>query len=330
LAALPAWVYGRILRPAPIPLVALPQPNGYDDIREAGRLLDNFALREAVLAPGEDVRLEIARHQHAFDLARAGLARECRRPVRFDLVNQDMEEHSNMRSLARAFSAAASIAAADGDYARSAKCCLDVVRLGFVVGHGGLMIDGLVAHAIQGIGLDGLRDVYGKLSTDECREAVEVLVSVDRAWEPPGEFVRRDRIWTEHSQGWQGRLEIAMVELSGQEGLGFNGDFVHALQLGQAQRRLCMLHLALELYQAESSRPPRDLAELIPRYLPVIPRDPFGDGTWRYRGDADSWVLYSVGPDGVDNSGRRLAIQEFPFDDAQGDLYLESFFDDAR
>ena len=67
--------------------------------------------------------------------------------------------------------------------------------------------------------------------------------------------------------------------------------------------------LALHAWKLEKGVYPEKLAELAPRYLETMPRDSFGDGTpLRYKKTEDSYVLYAVGPDGRDDSGRAIAV----------------------
>jgi hypothetical protein len=64
--------------------------------------------------------------------------------------------------------------------------------------------------------------------------------------------------------------------------------------------------LALRAFQAENSRVPQTLKELVPSYLSLVPADPFGKGeALRYvRKGNREYVLYSVGPDGKDDGGK--------------------------
>ena len=67
--------------------------------------------------------------------------------------------------------------------------------------------------------------------------------------------------------------------------------------------------LAIEVYRAEHGNRPDTLDALTPGVLPDTPRDPHAtDGRYVYRQDASSplgYVLYSVGPDGIDDGGVR-------------------------
>jgi len=71
--------------------------------------------------------------------------------------------------------------------------------------------------------------------------------------------------------------------------------------------RLLLVSLALRAYRVEHGRYPRTLAELAPSYLRQAPGDPFAAGKpLGYRRKGDGYLLYSVGPDGVDNGGRPI------------------------
>jgi hypothetical protein len=64
--------------------------------------------------------------------------------------------------------------------------------------------------------------------------------------------------------------------------------------------------LALRLFAVDhDGRLPRTLDELVPRYLPSVPTDPFDPAgrSIRYRPDASPPTLYSVGVDGIDDGG---------------------------
>ena len=100
-------------------------------------------------------------------------------------------------------------------------------------------------------------------------------------------------------QGFPGGLaESLLPKLSG---------VVEARRIHEIHVRTVLTALALEAYRAEHSRYPATLAELVPRYLSEIPTDPFSlDGhPLRYRSEpsGDGCLLWSIGPDGVDDGG---------------------------
>jgi hypothetical protein len=96
----------------------------------------------------------------------------------------------------------------------------------------------------------------------------------------------------------------------------------------RAQRRMTAVALALRLYELDHGRRAAALAELVPDYLPAIPRDPFdaGDGPIRYLPGAPSPLLYSVGSNGVDERGLVVSKPERGIDLDAGDqpLFLDA------
>lgn len=66
---------------------------------------------------------------------------------------------------------------------------------------------------------------------------------------------------------------------------------------------------AIYWYRRKTGRFPHSLRELVPRYLPSIPEDPFNYDKpliYRLNSKGESFLLYSVGPDQVDNGGKPM------------------------
>lgn len=61
--------------------------------------------------------------------------------------------------------------------------------------------------------------------------------------------------------------------------------------------------VALERYRRDQGRWPDQLAELVPTYLPLVPLDTMDRLPLKYRRTASGVIVYSIGPDEVDNSG---------------------------
>ena len=72
-----------------------------------------------------------------------------------------------------------------------------------------------------------------------------------------------------------------------------------------AMDRLLETRLALRAYRLRNGRYPANLNELVPSYLPQVPIDPFSDNQLlKYRADGNMYLLYSIGPDRVDDGGK--------------------------
>jgi hypothetical protein len=82
------------------------------------------------------------------------------------------------------------------------------------------------------------------------------------------------------------------------------------VESSETQNGLLTLTLAIRAYQAEhNGASPATLAELCPVYLSRIPDDPFAlavSTPFQYHRTEKGYVLYSIGPDGVDNHGEPI------------------------
>jgi hypothetical protein len=61
--------------------------------------------------------------------------------------------------------------------------------------------------------------------------------------------------------------------------------------------------IAMTRYKLEHGAYPVTLEPLVPDYLDEIPADPFDGKPLRLAHKADQWIVYSIGPDGVDDGG---------------------------
>jgi hypothetical protein len=72
----------------------------------------------------------------------------------------------------------------------------------------------------------------------------------------------------------------------------------------EVAKRTVITAIALKRFQLQHGNFPEKLAELTPEFLPAVPLDPVDGKPLRYRRNADgTFLLYSVGDDGVDNGG---------------------------
>ena len=102
-------------------------------------------------------------------------------------------------------------------------------------------------------------------------------------------------------------------------------DAVLRNRISYAMRDLRLLSAALEAYRDDSDQYPGSLISLtspIP-YIYEIRHDPFSDGdTYRYRRLGESeWMLWSVGPDGQDQSAEVIYRQTNGLE-SSGDIVL--------
>ena len=85
--------------------------------------------------------------------------------------------------------------------------------------------------------------------------------------------------------------------------LGSNRILRTTLQF-EAARDVVVTAIALKRFQLEQGQWPEALSDLVPGFLPSVPIDPFDGKPLKYHSNADgTFLLYSVGEDGVDDGG---------------------------
>ena len=73
----------------------------------------------------------------------------------------------------------------------------------------------------------------------------------------------------------------------------------------ESRRRAATVVLAIERYRvANEGQLPKDLEILVPEFLASIPADPFDGQRLRYKRLPSGFVVYSIGPDRVDDGGK--------------------------
>ena len=84
---------------------------------------------------------------------------------------------------------------------------------------------------------------------------------------------------------------------------------------------LRQLHLAARAFFLDHKHLPQTLSELVPDYLPKVPSDPFYIGPLKSHLNGDALVIYSVGPDGVDDGGEAF-VGNVLTADSKGDVVV--------
>jgi hypothetical protein len=131
------------------------------------------------------------------------------------------------------------------------------------------------------------------------------------------EFKRKCRKgWTVTLGKWKiswRHYDLAEVAINTYDSLFDRVTDTHALQ------RVTMTALALRLYRKENGRYPENLQQLVPKYLPSVPIDPYDGKPLRYRKLQKGFKVWSVGGNRKDDGGVKVRDWQ-----RKGDLVLES------
>ncbi len=280
----------------------LPDPNGYTELAKASKLVTG-PIGDYPTLPEQELRSLVATNGEALRLCRLALNQTCAVPTEAAITNfaTDLPALGEMKRLAQLLAAEGRLAELEHRPGDAARSYADSMRLGDAISHGGFIIHRLVGIAMEAIGGTRLARLVQQLKAEECRSLIQALEDIDRrgvTWE---EVLHGEKLFARHElrklpnllgaviSWWKNRPMIARTQQRHDSAV--------------AHRRLLIAELALRLSQLENQRVPASLQELVPKYLPRVPVDPFGDQPLRYRAQSTNWLLYSVGPDRIDNGG---------------------------
>ena len=321
----PATTYWRFLNPAPKPHDVLPSPNAYYDLIQAGGALSTNVINNYETASQAALQSEITKYAARLAQARTALDRGFRWPLTYtseDIPYQrDNEGMWQMRIIARAFAAEARLAKMEGRFDDASRSHADTLRLGHAIPHHGIFIHYVLGQALYGKGAYALVGVREQITPDQAKDLIARLEELSAPWEPVDDAMARDRTWTEHVYGWQGRLFVAIDEITG--GSLYAAEVIRASYNRHDTRvQLLIADLAVRSYRREHGELPEALSVLVPDYITAVPHDPNSNGRLIYRVTDDGYLLYSVGPDGKDDGGRPMAD---PYSD--GDFVVDTRYD---
>jgi hypothetical protein len=261
------------------PPIKLPDPNGYDDLVQAGSLIHGDWPNKGDFAKAkvDDVRAFVEANKASLDRARVGLSREC--VATFDNTQDGLSKHldsfGRIRSVARLLTGEAIIREADGQPVEAARIYRDLLEVGQAMTQGGMGIDVSAMCAIQAQAITRLRALRDKLPSEAISDLLRDLESLDRRRVTPEDVEARRDLWY---QGAFNSYQRAMMRLSGVEKKARVDELRIAKSLldriAARPMRFFMIELAIHAYQEDKKAWPRSVKDLVPGYLPSIPIDP--------------------------------------------------------
>jgi hypothetical protein len=331
LAAPSLYVLYCLLTPDPKPVVTLPEPNGYDDLLAAGQLAENSLVNGGVdpkSATEQQLATAVTQVASALQRGHEGLGKEVHVRVNYTYEPKGFADLQAVRALGRAFYAEGYLALRQDHAEKAAASFMDAIQLGIASRRGGLWVHGVVGVATTGRGAAGMFHSQGALSAAQCRAAHAELKKLLDECESYESIEARDRVWMQHAYGWYVHVHHILDFASGE---------YHARELDSpfireaAILRLLMAHLALRAYRAEHGEWPAtwDLVEAA--RLGRLPQDPYEPrgASLRYRREGDSFQLYSVGPNGVDEQGLAPPRDSMGTYHSPDDFNLETWYGPA-
>jgi hypothetical protein len=139
-----------------------------------------------------------------------------------------------------------------------------------------------------------------RLTSEQRNEMIRFIAKIE-AEKPSWSEVQRQRIIIDSKEHWQNRIGNAVVKLYGRE------PYEHVRYWYFESRlkvRMMAIDMALYSFNEQYGHLPDGLEQLVPEYFDSLPEDPHGKGPFQYRLTDGQAILYSVGPNGIDEQGQ--------------------------
>jgi len=246
----------------------MPNPNGYDDLVKAAGMIKPSG--PAVKLPTtEDLAKTVAANAEALQLARKGLARQCRVPLD-TTVSTDWnhtEALSGFQALEVEFAMEGKLCQTENRFADAAQSYLAITRLGQEITRGGVVIDALVGSAVERSGLRGLEQVASSVNVEQCREVITALADADFKRESVENITHQEKLWARHKFGWRYYMHPIVIAQARHRAAGIT-------EASDRTRKL-MITLAARAFEVDHGAKPKSIKDLVPSYLKTVPKDAY-------------------------------------------------------
>lgn len=250
----------------------LPNPNGYDDLIKASKMLSpnvgGYTNRDL-----SELQMIVSTDSNALQLARAGLQKQCRVPLDYDPASSANLGHlTDMKRLDAGFAAEGNLAEMQGHPDEAARSYLEIVHLANESSRGGVLIDELVGISIEERGTDGLQKLIPKFDANTCRETAAALEALDAQRQTWDEVLQQENDWAHRSFPGIRHEIIRMMERKHLEKI--DQAVERRFYKQQTRTRELIIDLAARAYELDKGHLPAALSDLVTNYLKTIPIDP--------------------------------------------------------
>ena len=275
--SVPVVVVGGLLafmvfRPLP-PVPTLPNPNGYDDLVKAGKMVSTNTAGYVKMSVYQ-LRPVVEGNFEALSLARDGLDEGCGVPVQYSQSGEQNRapDTTKLWSLARAFAAEARLAELEHRPDAAVDSYMNLMRLGVATGHGGILMDAMVGSSIESLGTTGLQKFVNQLDAESCRKTAAALEALDAREPSWKDILQQEDNWIRRTFGARSVLVefVYHQQLKQRNGLKAQRNF----ETEQLRVRHLMIDLAARAYELDKGHPSSSAADLVPEYLKAVPQDP--------------------------------------------------------
>ncbi len=256
------------------PVLPPPSPNGYEDLAKAGKMIKGDVW-DYNQADWSKLRGIVLTNTGALSLARSAMSNQCGVTLQFSraYLTNHLHEVLGLRKLAQALASEGELAEKENSFSDAAKSYLDLIHLGIVSAHGGILVDEMIGTAMESIGVRQLQSLVDQLDAKSCRETAAALETLDAQRQTWDEVMQEERDWS-HRTFTGIRYELTrLMDRHSVEKLFQNAKQNYEKQ--QSQTRQLIIDLAARAYELDKGHAPANAADLVPDYLKAIPQDTF-------------------------------------------------------
>jgi hypothetical protein len=240
----------------------------------------------------------LSQNAPTFDRASLGLQKVCANPNPYS--SSTTPDESAFLPLLTAMAARGARADHAGSIDQRVTAYLNMLRVSFEGDRGGAAAYSIPAQFEESASL-GLWNCRTALTSEQCTDLAAKIWELESSREPWPIRSERQRIIDENVD-WQRHLQSILAHWAGQERYWERQLYLRRM----TEQRVLVLELAIRAYQLDMGRLPRVLTDLVPKFLPVVPNDPYAAGPMKYIVANGEYSVYSVGPDRIDDGGKPI------------------------
>ena len=305
-ASFPGWIMFRLLTRPAVPQVAFSEA-AFRKVVDLGNAINGIPAG----SPELDTKIQELR---------ALLDEPLSVPLAYTIDDISTFDITSVRTTSSILIAHGEAQFASGSFDSASQTLLLAVEQGIDTRRGGLLVHMLVGVAMTGSSAPALFRCSEKCSIAERKRVIAALMRLMQCRETSKSFIERDRLWS-IQQGWHTHVQHLLNDMAGVT-VGVVPMCVEAMDRELAELQLLVTEFAIANYREDHGQLPGHLNLLTPDYLSESFSDPFspvGDG-FKYRVTGDQHVLYSLGPNRIDDGGSSIIN---PGDFSNCDLMFE-------
>ncbi len=255
------------------PLAPLPNPNGYEDLVKAAKMVKGETWAYFDNAGLEKLRGIVSTNAATLALARIAFTKQCGVPPQFTKASQTnrVEALEAFKDLAQALACEGKLAEKENRFVDAAKSYLDAVRLGSQITHGGIVLDELAGISAAWYGETQLQGIVTNLDASSCRRDATTLETLAGDRQRMATALQQQEAWERRGLGWRSEW-FKLIYFSARQ-RNFKNAKEKLDQFQQEENRL-LVALAARAYELDKGKTLARVADLVPDYLNAIPQDP--------------------------------------------------------